>query len=69
MDTSNQNSNLDLFEILFRQHYEKLYWVAYSITRDKELSKDTVQQALFQAYKKMNQLIDKGKFLTLALIV
>ena len=58
----NQNSNLELFEILFKQCYDKLYRVAYSITRDKELSKDAVQQAFFQSYKKMNQLKDKGKF-------
>lgn len=62
MASLNQNSNLELFEILFRQCYDKLYWVAYSITRDNELSKDAVQQAFFQAYKKMNQLKDKGKF-------
>ncbi|MFZ3102923.1 MAG: sigma-70 family RNA polymerase sigma factor [Desulfitobacteriaceae bacterium] len=58
----NQNSNLDLFEILFRQYYDKLFRVAYSITRNKELSKDAVQQAFFQAYKKMNHLKDKSKF-------
>jgi RNA polymerase sigma-70 factor (ECF subfamily) len=56
------NSNLELFEILFRQCYDKLYRVAYSITRDNELSKDAVQQAFLQAYKKLNQLKDKGKF-------
>jgi RNA polymerase sigma factor, sigma-70 family len=58
----NHNKNLELFEILFRQCYDKLYRVAYSITRDNELSKDAVQQAFLQAYKKMNQLRDKGKF-------
>lgn len=62
MTSLNQNSNLELFEVLFRQCYDKLYRVAYSITRDKELSKDSVQQAFFQSYKKINQLKDKGKF-------
>lgn len=56
------SDSLELFEILFMQNYEKLYRIAYSITRDKELSKDAVQQAFLQAYRKMNQLSDKGKF-------
>ena len=61
--TMNPSSNsLELLEILFRQHYSKLYQIAYSITRDKELSKDAVQQAFLQAYRKRDQLKDKGKF-------
>lgn len=61
--TMNPISNsLELFEILFRQHYSKLYQIAHSITRDKELSKDAVQQAFLKAYRKSNQLNDKGKF-------
>ncbi len=62
MESMKQSSELELFEILFRQNYEKLYHIAYSITRDKELSKDAVQQAFLQAYRKRNQLKDKGKF-------
>ncbi|CAA7600374.1 RNA polymerase sigma factor, region 2 [Acididesulfobacillus acetoxydans] len=55
--------NLELFEILFRQSYRQLYLIAFSITGDKELSEDAVQQAFAQAYVKMNQLKDKSKFL------
>lgn len=62
MASLNKNLNLELFEVLFRQSYEKLYQVAYSITRDNELSKDAVQQAFLCAYKKINQLKDKDKF-------
>ncbi|KLU60891.1 RNA polymerase sigma-E factor [Peptococcaceae bacterium CEB3] len=54
--------NLELFEILFRQSYRKLYLIAFSITGDRELSEDAVQQAFAQAYVKMNQLRDKSKF-------
>lgn len=57
-----QNSNIEIFEILYKQNYKKLFFVSYTITRDRELSKDVVQQAFFQAYKKMNQLKDKEKF-------
>lgn len=56
------SKSLELFEILFRQHYCKLYQIAYSITRDKELSKDAVQQAFIQVYRKREQLKDKEKF-------
>lgn len=56
------SDSLELFEILFRQHYSKLCQIAYSITRDKELSKDAVQQAFLQAYRKRYQLKDKAKF-------
>lgn len=62
MASFKQTSNLELFEVLFRQCYNKLYCVAFSITRDNELSKDAVQQAFFKAYQKMDQLKDKGKF-------
>ncbi|MHB1652433.1 MAG: RNA polymerase sigma factor [Desulfitobacteriaceae bacterium] len=62
MASLKQNINPELFEILFRQCYDKLFRVTFSITRDRELSKDAVQQAFIQAYRKMNQLRDKGKF-------
>lgn len=62
MEPLDQDAELELFEVFFRQNYEKLYYIANSITKDKELSKDAVQLAFLQAYRRMNQLRDSEKF-------
>jgi len=55
-------NNLDLFEILVKQNYEKVYQTVYFYTRDKFISEDAVQQAFIIAYNKLNQLSSKDKF-------
>ncbi|SHN72502.1 RNA polymerase sigma factor [Desulfitobacterium chlororespirans] len=58
----NRNTEFDLFEILYRQQHTKLCALAFSITKDRELSRDAVQQAFLKMYRKRDQLKDKGKF-------
>lgn len=55
-------NNLDVFEILTKQNYKKVYQTVYSYTKDKYISEDAVQQAFIIAYKKLNQLKVKEKF-------
>lgn len=55
---------LELFQILFKQSYGKLFRIAFAITGDRELSKDAVQQAFLKAYSKIDQLKDKTKYPT-----
>jgi len=55
-------NNLDVFEILTKQNYKKVYQTVYSYTKDKYISEDAVQQAFIIAYKKLDQLKYKEKF-------
>jgi len=55
-------SNLDVFEILVKQNYEKVYHTVYFYTKDKFISEDAVQQAFIIAYNKLYQLKSKDKF-------
>jgi len=53
--------NLDIFEIIVNQNYDKVYRSIYSYTKDKHISEDAVQQAFVIAYKKLDQLKTKDK--------
>ncbi|AFQ43505.1 RNA polymerase sigma factor [Desulfosporosinus meridiei] len=53
---------MDMFEILVKQNYEKVYKTIYFYTKDKYVSEDAVQQAFAIAYSKLNQLNSKDKF-------
>jgi len=55
-------NNLDVFEILTKQNYKKVYQTVYSYTQDQYISEDAVQQAFIIAYKKLDQLQSKEKF-------
>jgi len=59
---SNSVIELDIFEILVKQNYEKVYKTVYTYTKDKYISEDAVQQAFIIAYNKLNQLKFKDKF-------
>lgn len=54
--------DLDFFEILTKQNYDKVYKSIYIYTNDKYISEDAVQQAFVIAYKKLDQLKIKEKF-------
>lgn len=54
--------NLDIFEILVKKNYEKIFKTVYSYTKDNYITEDAVQQAFVIAYKKLNQLNSKDKF-------
>ena len=55
-------SDLDIFEILVKQNYKKVYQTVYTYTKDKYISEDAIQQAFMIAYKKLHQLNSKDKF-------
>jgi RNA polymerase sigma-70 factor, ECF subfamily len=54
--------SLDIFEILVKENYDKVYRVIYYYTRDQFLSEDAVQQAFVTAYSNLHQLKAKDKF-------
>ncbi|WP_242966761.1 sigma-70 family RNA polymerase sigma factor [Desulfosporosinus sp. FKA] len=54
--------NLDIFEILVKQNYEKVYRAIYFYTNNKLVTEDSVQQAFALAYCKLDQLSSKEKF-------
>ncbi|TGE39460.1 sigma-70 family RNA polymerase sigma factor [Desulfosporosinus fructosivorans] len=54
--------DLNIFEILVKQNYKKVYQIVYTYTKDKYISEDAVQQAFMIAYNKIHQLKDKDKF-------
>lgn len=54
--------DLDIFEILVKQNYKKVYQTVYTYTKDKYISEDAVQQAFMIAYYKLDQLKAKDKF-------
>lgn len=56
--------NLELYEILVKQNYDKVYQAIYFYTKDKYIAEDAVQQALVIAYSKLNQLNSKDKFVS-----
>ena len=56
------SKDLELFEILAKQTYERVYQTVYYYTKDKYISEDAVQQAFVIAYNKLNQLEFKDKF-------
>lgn len=53
---------IDVFEILVKQNYEKVFKTIYFYTKDKYITEDAVQQAFTIAYKKINRLNSKDKF-------
>ncbi|EGW39430.1 RNA polymerase sigma factor, sigma-70 family protein [Desulfosporosinus sp. OT] len=61
-DNKNADINLEIFEIITKQNYKKVYQTVYSYTNNKHISEDAVQQAFVIAYKQINQLKFKDKF-------
>lgn len=59
---TNNGIDLNIFEILVKQNYEKVYRTVYSYTKDNYTSEDAVQQAFIIAYNKLDQLNSKDKF-------
>lgn len=60
---------MDVFEILTKQNYKKVYQTVYSYTKDKYISEDAVQQAFVIAYKKLSQLKSKDKFASWVIVI
>lgn len=59
---SSNSDNLDFFEILTKQNYEKVYKTVFLYSKDKWIAEDAVQQAFVIGYNKLNQLSSKDKF-------
>lgn len=57
----NQTS-LDLFEILCKNNYDRVYRAVYLYTKNQQITEDAVQQAFVIAFRKLDQLKDKDKF-------
>lgn len=55
-------AGLDVFEILVKQNYDKVFRSVYFYCKDKCIAEDAVQQAFVIAYKKIYQLNSKDKF-------
>jgi RNA polymerase sigma factor (sigma-70 family) len=49
------------FEELYRKHEKKLRHIAYSITKDRYLSEDVVQETFIKAYRKLDTIEDSEK--------
>ncbi|MFS0726374.1 RNA polymerase sigma factor [Paenibacillus sp. 1P07SE] len=49
-------SNAEWFQMLYTRYYRLLYYWAYSITRDRELAQDAVQETFLKAYRHIGSL-------------
>jgi RNA polymerase sigma factor (sigma-70 family) len=49
------------FNRLYNQYSKRLYFIAFSITRDRFLAEDVVQETFTKAYKKMGSVEDFNK--------
>jgi RNA polymerase sigma-70 factor (ECF subfamily) len=49
------------FNRLYNQYSKRLHFIAYSITRDRFLAEDVVQETFMKAYKKMGGVEDFNK--------
>jgi RNA polymerase sigma factor (sigma-70 family) len=49
------------FDELYRIHGKKLLQIAFSITKDRHLAEDVVQETYIKAYKKADTIVDAQK--------
>jgi RNA polymerase sigma factor (sigma-70 family) len=49
------------FDELYRIHGKKLCQIAFSITKDRHLAEDVVQETFIKAYKKADTIVDTHK--------
>lgn len=54
--------DLNMFEILFRTNYKKVYYAVFRIVADEQLALDAVQEAFCKGLEKIDLLRDKTKF-------
>jgi RNA polymerase sigma factor (sigma-70 family) len=53
-------ANID-FDELYRMYSKKLIQIAYSITKDRHLAEDVVQETFIKAFKKVDTIVDEHK--------
>lgn len=46
---------------LFEQYYERVYFSAYFIIKDRELAQDIVQETFIKAFKHLHTIVDEEK--------
>ncbi len=54
--------SMDLFEILCKNNYDRVYRAVFLLTKNQQITEDAVQQAFVIAFRKINQLKDKDRF-------
>ncbi|WP_425803734.1 RNA polymerase sigma factor [Desulfitobacterium sp. Sab5] len=54
--------SLSIFEVLYRENYNKVYRTVFFYTRDKYITEEAVQQAFIIAFGKIENLTEKDKF-------
>ena len=57
-----QNGHLDSFAALYRQHYNSMAALAYSVLADRHLAEDAAQQTFAIACRDLHKLKSKEKF-------
>ncbi|MED3563189.1 RNA polymerase sigma factor [Bacillus xiapuensis] len=49
------------FNQLYREHSQRLHYIAYSYAKDRFIAEDIVQEAFLKAYKKLETVEDSNK--------
>ncbi len=57
------NSSRDAFlEVLYREHYPRLFRIVYALTEDRTVTEDAIQETFLKVFTRLNQLKEKDKF-------
>lgn len=59
-----KTDQLESFNLLFKQNYTKIFLTIYFYTNDRYIAEEAVQQAFIIAFKKINDLKNKDKFVS-----
>lgn len=51
----------DQFETIYHQFYQKIYRIAFSVTKDVHLAEDVLQETFLKAFQRSGQLENSGK--------
>ncbi len=54
----------DLFEELYQKYSNKVYRLIYSITKDRDISQDIMQEVFIKVYKNLNKFRGESSYLT-----
>ncbi len=54
----------DLFEKLYRDYSNKIYRLIYSITKDRDISQDIMQEVFIKVYKNLKKFRGDSSYLT-----
>ncbi|MBU5672849.1 RNA polymerase sigma factor [Paenibacillus brevis] len=54
-------SNAELLHMLYTRYFKLVYFTAYSVTKDRELAQDAVQETFLKAYCRIDSLKQQGQ--------